>query len=143
MKLARILTLTLVALVLALAAGCGGGDDEEEPAAPSGDATEQADSAAAKAITVTLDEYSFDPENAVVARNGTITADNKGSAPHNLTIEQGPDPKEKTKKLAATSTFVGGRSEELEIDLEAGKYAMVCTVQGHRELGMTGTLEVK
>jgi uncharacterized cupredoxin-like copper-binding protein len=31
----------------------------------------------------------------------------------------------------------------LALDLPPGRYAMVCTVPGHRELGMTGTLEVR
>jgi plastocyanin len=145
MKLLRILTVALVTLVVAAGAGCGGGDgDDEEPAAPTetgNGATEPA--GGAETTSVSMDEYSFDPEDVTVKRDSTLTVENKGQIAHNLTVEQGPDPKEETKKLAGTSTFLGGKSEKLKVDIKPGKYAMVCTVAGHRELGMTGTFTVE
>jgi plastocyanin len=90
-----------------------------------------------------MDEYSFDPEDATVKRGASITVENDGQIAHNLTIEEGPDPKKESKKLAGTSTFLGGKSEKLEVDVQPGKHAMVCTVAGHRELGMIGTITVE
>jgi plastocyanin len=147
MKLLRILTVTLVALVVAAAAGCGGGDgdgDNEKTTTPSqtGDESTKA-TGGGETTTVKMDEYSFDPSDASVKRGATLTVENDGQIGHNLTIEQGPDPKEATKKLAGTSTFLGGKSEKLTVDLKPGKYAMVCTVSGHRDLGMRGTVTVK
>jgi plastocyanin len=147
MKLLRILTVTLVALVVAAGAGCGGGDgdgDNEKATTPSqtgGESTQAA--GGAETTTVKMGEYSFDPSDPTVKRGTTLTAENDGQIGHNLTIEQGPDPKKETKKLAGTATFLGGKSEKLPIDLKPGKYAMVCTVSGHRDLGMRGTITVK
>jgi nitrite reductase (NO-forming) len=144
MKIFRVLTVALVALVVAAGAGCGGdGDDEESPAPTDTGNGATEPTGGAQTTTVKMDEYSFDPKDATVKRNATITVDNAGQIAHNLTIEQGPDPKEETKELAGTSTFLGGKSEKLEVDVKPGKYAMVCTVAGHRELGMTGTITVE
>jgi plastocyanin len=149
MKLLRILAVLLVALVVALGTGCGGDDGgggttsatttDTTPATT----TEPADSAGAETTSVSMDEYSFDPEDVVVKQGDSIDVENAGAIAHNLTIEQGPDPKKKTKKLAGTPTFTANETEKLKIDLEPGKYAMACTVSGHRELGMTGTVTVK
>lgn len=59
-----------------------------------------------------------------------------------LTIERGPDPDQRTDELAATSTFGGGASDTLDV-VEPGRYAMVCTVGNHRELGMVGTITIR
>jgi plastocyanin len=145
MKPLQITVLVLVALVVTLS-GCGGDDGgDTTPAATdtTETATEPADSAAAGTTSVAMDEFSFDPKDASVSRGDTIEVTNEGAAAHNLTIEQGPDPNEKTRKLAGTSTFLGGKSEDLEVDLKPGKYAMVCTVSGHRDSGMVGTITVK
>jgi plastocyanin len=139
MKVSGILALALVAFLVTLGAGCGG-DDGGGDTTPT-QATEPA--GGAETTTVKMDEYSFDPEDASVKRGDTIEVTSDGAIAHNLTIEQGPDPKEKTKKLAGTSTFLPDKSERLEVDVEPGKYAMVCTVSGHRELGMTGTITVR
>ena len=45
--------------------------------------------------------------------------------------------------LAGTDSFLKGDSEHLRVDLPPGRYVMVCTVPGHRELGMVGTLAVR
>jgi plastocyanin len=140
MKVSGILALALVAFLVTLGAGCGGDDGGGDTTTPT-QATEPA--GGAETTTVKMDEYSFDPEDASVKRGDTIEVTNDGAIAHNLTIEQGPDPKEKTKKLAGTSTFLPDKSERLELDVEPGKYAMVCTVSGHRELGMTGTITVR
>jgi plastocyanin len=137
MKVSGILALALVAFLVAIGAGCGGDDGGGEATTP----TEPG--GAAETTAIGMDEYSFDPEAAAVERGATVEVSNDGAIEHNLTIEQGPDPKEKTTKLAGTSTFLPDKSERLEVDLRPGKYAMVCTVSGHRELGMTGTITVR
>lgn len=58
-------------------------------------------------------------------------------------IERGPDPDQRTDELAATSTFGGGASDTLDVDVEPGRYALVCTVGNHRELGMVGTITIR
>ena len=73
----------------------------------------------------------------------TIVAETTGGTVHNLTIEEGPDPEKPSRELAATPDVQPGDSAELTVDLDPGAYALVCTVPGHREQGMTGTINVK
>jgi uncharacterized cupredoxin-like copper-binding protein len=94
-------------------------------------------------LTVQMRDYEFDPRDVSVPRGAAIHVTNEGEIAHNLKIERGPDPKQETQELAGTDSFLPGDSENLEVDLPRGRYAMVCTVPGHRELGMTGTLRVR
>jgi uncharacterized cupredoxin-like copper-binding protein len=115
---------------LVLLAGCGGDDGPANPGARGPG-------------TVVMSDYEFHPRDVRVRRGQALTVLNEGGIAHNLTIERGPDPTEETDELAGTESFLKGDSEELRIDLPPGRYAMVCTVPGHRELGMTGSLEVR
>jgi plastocyanin len=56
---------------------------------------------------------------------------------HNVTVESSSG-----KILGATPTFKGG-TKVLTLDLKAGTYKFFCTVPGHRQAGMEGTLTVK
>ena len=71
------------------------------------------------------------------AKAGTVTITFTNVAPleHNLTIAQG------SKVLGATPTF-GGGSRTLTLSLKAGSYTFYCSVPGHRQAGMEGTLSV-
>lgn len=144
MRFSRILALFAAALTVALAPGCGGdsGSDTSAttPGTTSGTATKPAGGGT---TTVDLDEFTIEPKNLTVSRGATLDVKNDGAVAHNLTIEKGPDPTEKSEKLAGTSTFLGGKSEKLDVNLAPGKYAMVCTVSGHRDAGMVGTITVK
>jgi uncharacterized cupredoxin-like copper-binding protein len=145
MKAFRLMAVGSVALLATLGVGCGGGNDNKTTASTttSQTTTQPAKQAAGGTVTVSMSEFSFTPDKVTVSKGGTIVAKNDGAVAHNLTIEQGPDPKKKTKKLAGTSTFLPGKSEKLKVDLAPGKYAMACTVDAHREAGMVGTVTVK
>jgi len=65
----------------------------------------------------------------------TITMTNMSPLEHNMTIAQG------SKVLGATPTFVGG-SRTVTVTLKPGKYVFYCSVPGHRQAGMEGTLTV-
>ncbi len=65
----------------------------------------------------------------------TITMTNMSPLEHNLTVAQGPT------VLGATPTFVGG-SKALTLTLKPGVYTFFCSVPGHRQAGMEGTLTV-
>jgi len=65
----------------------------------------------------------------------TITMTNMSSLEHNVTIAEG------SKVLGATPTFTGG-SRTLTLKLKPGKYTFFCSVPGHRQAGMEGTLNV-
>jgi plastocyanin len=65
----------------------------------------------------------------------TITFANGSPVEHNLTVSQGAT------VLAATPTFTGG-SKILTIKLKPGTYTFYCSVPGHRQAGMEGTLKI-
>lgn len=125
----RLLPIALACAALT-ATGCGGGSDDESATAPAG-------------LTVKMTDYRFQPRDVTVAPGATIRVTNEGEIAHNLRIERGPDPTDETKELTGTDSFLPGDSETLEVNLPRGRYAMVCTVPGHRELGMTGSLRVR
>jgi uncharacterized cupredoxin-like copper-binding protein len=64
-----------------------------------------------------------------------ITLTNAAPLEHNVTVAQG------TTVLGATPTFVGGH-RTLTLKLKPGTYTFYCSVPGHRQAGMEGTLSV-
>jgi plastocyanin len=79
---------------------------------------------------------SFDSKQ-LSAKAGAVTIAFANSAPieHNVTVSQGAT------VLAATPTFTGG-SRTLTIKLKPGTYTFYCSVPGHRQAGMEGTLKI-
>jgi plastocyanin len=71
------------------------------------------------------------------AKAGTVKLAFTNMSPieHDVTIASGG------KVLAATPVFIGG-SRTLTTKLAAGKYTFYCSVPGHRQAGMEGTLSV-
>ena len=142
MRFGRILPLTLVIAAVGVAAGCGGDDDDEEAAAPAETATET-EAAGGGGQTVEMTEFEFEPNDLTASQGDTITAENTGSAVHNLTIEEGSDPEQASTEVAATPDVDAGQSGELNVDVDPGEYSIVCTIANHRELGMIGTIKVE
>jgi FtsP/CotA-like multicopper oxidase with cupredoxin domain len=91
--------------------------------------------AAAAPVAVNLSEFAIDP-GAVMVEAGPVTFDvtNAGTATHNLTIEESG---------ATTGDIDGGGTATLDAgNLAAGDYTLLCTIPGHADSGMTGTLTV-
>jgi len=65
----------------------------------------------------------------------TIVMANMSPVEHNVTVAQG------SKVLGATPTFTGA-TRTLSLKLKPGKYTFYCSVPGHRQAGMEGTLNV-
>lgn len=66
----------------------------------------------------------------------TIDFDNPSQISHDVAIVKGSQEIAKSDLIAQSKTSVSA-------DLAAGKYTFFCTVPGHREAGMEGTLTVK
>ncbi|HET7416135.1 MAG TPA: plastocyanin/azurin family copper-binding protein [Solirubrobacterales bacterium] len=77
-------------------------------------------------------------QNALSAKPGKVTIDftNPSAIPHNVVIEGDG------KELAGFEPITEGKESETA-DLKAGTYTFYCSVPGHREAGMEGTLTVK
>jgi plastocyanin len=82
-------------------------------------------------------QLSFD-KTALSAKAGkvTIAFTNMSPLAHNLTVEATGG-----KILGATPTFQGA-TKTLTLTLKAGTYKFFCSVPGHRQAGMEGTLTV-
>jgi len=120
----------------AIATGCGGGDDEGTASATTG-------GGGGGGQTVEMTEYEFLSNDLQVSAGDSITADNGGKLEHNLTIEEGADAEVKSKQLAATPDVQAGSSADVTVPDDPGKHSIVCTIAGHRQLGMIGTISIK
>jgi len=131
--------LAVLCASLVLLSACGG-DDEETGGGGDGESPDRAVTVNPNStLRVTADEYSFDPDRVVVRGAGrlTIRLENAGSLAHNLKLTMGGE------TVGGTPTFQGGETRSSLVNLEHGRYEMVCTVGDHAELGMTGVLQVR
>lgn len=81
-------------------------------------------------------------QKSVTLKAGKVTINFVNRAPiaHNLTIQQGTGATGAV--VAGTATFASG-SAKLTATLKPGTYTFYCSVPGHRQAGMQGTLTVK
>jgi plastocyanin len=77
-------------------------------------------------------------QKSLTASAGTVTIDfeNTSSTPHNVTVASSAGA-----VLGSTPTFTGG-SRTLTLKLAKGTYTYYCSVPGHEQAGMKGTLKV-
>ncbi|HEX3239136.1 MAG TPA: plastocyanin/azurin family copper-binding protein [Solirubrobacterales bacterium] len=154
MKKALPVALALVIASLALAA-CGGSDDSSSSAetqSQSGETTEADGSASggeaeggsagsASAVDINAVEGSdlAYEQKSVDATAGKVTVNftNPQAIPHDVDIEDasGED--------VGETELISEDSDSVEVDLKPGTYTFFCSVPGHREAGMEGTIEVK
>ncbi len=113
MKGIRMAALALL-LPLALAA-CGG-----SPAGPA-------------RVEITEREWGLEPA-AVSVKDGSVTFEvtNAGALEHNFEIEG----------AGKIELLLPQESKTLEVKLAAGTYTIMCSLPGHKEAGMVGTLTV-
>jgi plastocyanin len=107
----------------------GGGAEEATPEAGSGEA------GGGTTAEVTAVDIDFEPAELSIAADTdvTITVHNDGALEHDLIIEDTD---------FGTDLIPGGESVELVVNLPEGEYTYYCSVTGHREAGMEGTLTV-
>jgi plastocyanin len=146
---------TLFALLLAALAlvACGGGDDsttetaaEPQTTQPSGANEEEKEAEGGSEGSAAVFDVEADPsgglayttdEASVEAGNVTVNFSNPSSAPHDVRIE---DPS--GKDVGGTEVIVKS-NESAEVTLKPGEYTFYCSVPGHRQGGMEGTLTVE
>jgi plastocyanin len=114
------------------------------PASTSSTTTTSSTPAAASAGAAQVIKLAADPGGALKFNTTSLTAKagkvkieftNASPVPHNLTV-QGSASSE-----GATPTSAGG-TKALTLNLKAGTYSFFCSVPGHRQAGMQGTLVV-
>jgi plastocyanin len=105
-------------------------------AAPAAAPATSAPAGALKLAANPSGQLSYDTKT-LSAKAGTVTIvmTNMSPVEHNVTIAQG------STVLGDTPTFSGG-SKTLSLKLKPGKYTFYCSVPGHRQAGMEGTLNV-
>jgi plastocyanin len=137
-------TFALLALVPFGLAACGG-DDDDDDAATETTTTEETDTGgeeggAGSTVSFTANpdgELAFEEDSAEATAGAvTIELTNDSAVPHDVQIE-GPDG-----DIGGTDETTGG-SVTAEVELEPGEYTFYCSVPGHREAGMEGTLTVE
>ena len=108
-----------------------------QAANPTTTVTSTTATAAVENITVTGTEYAFNPSTITVKKGEavTITFKNAGAYPHNFSVAD-LNVKSKTIQPGAQDTFTFTPTK-------TGSFAYICTVPGHADRGMKGTLTVK
>jgi manganese oxidase len=97
---------------------------------PGGDAG----GAGSTTATVELSEFALGPAAVTVPVGGRLQVKNVGSVPHNLTV---------TGTELATADLAAGETATLDLSsLDAGDYEIVCSIPGHADSGMQGTLTI-
>jgi plastocyanin len=146
-RLLAVMAVLISIAALGLVSGCGDDDEDTDVAATTAPeettATEPAGGAGGGAATsVEMTEYEFIPNDLTVSSGDSLSLENTGEIPHNLTIVEG-EPEAGGTELAASDDFPGGESGEMTVDAEPGEYGILCTIPGHAEQGMTGTITVE
>jgi len=138
---------SLIALAVAIpltVSACGGGGDTSSStsAATSTESSSTSASAsggggASSSVDISETEYKLNPADPT-AKAGQVTfnVSNDGGVTHALEVE-GNGVEEETDSISA------GQSGKLTVDLKPGTYEIYCPIDGHRDLGMEGTLTVQ
>lgn len=121
-----------------------------------GKALAAADWSKMETVTVTLSEYAFSPST-LVFKEGVPTKlvlRNSGKEAHYFVSEQffrnvatrkvqSSDGEFKAPYFTAIEVYAGKTAEWFLIPMKKGTFDLLCTVKGHAERGMKGTIEVR
>jgi plastocyanin len=140
----------LLALVLASAALVACGDDDGTTTTPTdtgGEATNGAATEGGGGGGASTIQIEADPEgglafttDSISAKAGDVTIDFKNPQP----VGHDADVEDESGKIVGETDVISESSDTGEIkDLKPGKYVYFCSVPGHREGGMEGTLTVE
>lgn len=127
---------------VAIVGRSGFAQDGTPPAGGTPDASPEASPAASPAaggegdVTVTMVDIAFEPSEITIPADTDVVVylPNEGVLEHNFMIDD----------LDVDSDLVaGGDSMTVTINAAAGSYEYYCSVAGHKEAGMVGTLTVE
>ncbi len=91
-------------------------------------------SGATASATATLSEYAIAPSPIIAPVDGNVAVTNSGTIAHNLAVE-GTD--------KTTKDLNGGQSDVLSLKgVPEGEHTVICTIAGHKELGMKATIKI-
>ena len=109
-------------------------DPVASPAAT--EATAGGDTAGQAAPAVVMVDIAFQPTEIVIPANTDVTIQltNNGVAIHNFVVDE----------LGINSgDFTSGQAGMVTVNAPAGSYQYYCSIPGHRDIGMVGTLTVQ
>ena len=141
-RLAAIIAASLLAV--GLVAGCGGDDDDAETPAPPAATSTEAPPATTEQGEATVLEIPAAADNSlaydvteVTAPAGEITLrmENPSALPHNIAVDE--------PEVVEGEVVQQGGVSEITVTFPPGTYEYYCSVPGHREGGMVGTLTVE
>jgi plastocyanin len=138
--------LVVAALAVVGLAACGSSsNDNSTTAAATPPATTPAAGGGGAGGTSTVDistpsgsDLAFDQKDvSAKAGNVTVDFDNKQSLQHDVAVA------DSSGKVIGQTDLVSSGTANATVDLQPGTYTFYCTVPGHKEAGMEGTLTVK
>ena len=156
---ARALAVVVASTFALVLAACGG--SKAEPSSAEADAAKAAAAAlfagpAAQTASIDMTDLKYS-STSVAAKTGAVLEvllANKGSIAHDFTLARVPG--DKAFRVAGKDQTVGAGKNEVHAHLnsgesgavrlkvsEAGTYEFWCTIAGHKEAGMKGTLTVQ
>jgi plastocyanin len=122
--------LAAAGIVALLATACGGDDGGEASAAEDGGGSGGSSGSSGSSVTLTAEDFSFDPGTVTAAAGDVIELSNEGEAPHNLQAED----------AGLDQDVDAGESVSIDLaDVEPGTYDFICKF--HPD-DMKGTLEI-
>lgn len=136
-RIPAFLVLALGAILLA--AGCGGGSSSSS-SAPAATTAMSSSGGAAQTVEIDVAQTGLAyTTTSATAKAGTVTLKsmNPQSVEHDISIESSDGSINQKGNLVAN-----GDVSEVTVDLKPGTYTFYCSVPGHKEAGMSGTLTV-
>ena len=138
--------LVVAALAVVGLAACGGSSNNDTTAAstpatnttPAGGGGAAGGGSTVDISTPSGSDLAFDQKSvSAKAGNVTIDFDNKQPLQHDVAVA------DSSGKVLGQTDLVSSGTANATVDLQPGTYTFYCTVPGHREAGMQGTLTVK
>jgi nitrite reductase (NO-forming) len=126
---------------IAVLGRAGFAQDGTPPAGGTPDASPEASPSASPAagggdVTVVMVDIAYEPTEFTIPADTDVVVSlpNEGQLEHNFVIDE---------LNIASETIPGGETTSVTINAAAGEYEYYCSIPGHREAGMVGTLTVE